>query len=132
MIEPVSRLRRGADVYGALETMLSEAGNSLEENELASIAAKIAMLDRQIAEQFERGPQLLERRDAAAAKRAAARSHAKLAQFRSIIDKYVLKFSDTPLRYPGGASYGTDCNWVKSFIEHYVIEKGISPMEGIK
>jgi hypothetical protein len=127
VIEPVSRLRRGADVYGALETMLSEAGNSLEENELASIAAKIAMLNRRLAEQFERGPQLLERRDAAAAKRAASRSHAKLAQFRSIIDQYVLKFSDTPLRYPGGASYGTERNWAKSFIEHYVIENGRLP-----
>jgi hypothetical protein len=41
VIEPVSRLRRGADVYSALEIMLSEAGNSLEENELASIKAKI-------------------------------------------------------------------------------------------
>jgi hypothetical protein len=60
-----------------------------------------------------------ERRDAAVAKRAAARSRAKLAQFRSTIDKYVLKFSDTPLRYPGGASYGTERNWAKSFIKRF-------------
>jgi hypothetical protein len=104
VMEPVSRLRRGADVYSALQAMLSEAGNSLEENELASIAVKIAKLDKRLAEQFERGPKLLERRAAAAAKSAAAHSHAKLARFRSIIDQYVLKFSDTPLRYPGGAS----------------------------
>jgi hypothetical protein len=61
------------------------------------------------------------------AKRAAARSRAKLAQFRSTIDKYVLKFSDTPLRYPGGASYGTKRNWAKSFIEKHVVENGQLP-----
>ena len=59
VIEPVLRLRRGADVYSALEAMLSEAGNSLEENELASISAKIAKLNRRLAEQFEQGPTLL-------------------------------------------------------------------------
>jgi hypothetical protein len=127
VIEPVSRLRRGADVYSALEAMLSEAGNSLEENELVSIAVKIAKLDKRLADQFERGPKLLERRDAAAVKRAAAHSHAKLAQFRSIIDEYVLKFSDAPMRFAGGSSYGTQRKWVKSFIEQHVIEKGEVP-----
>ena len=127
IIEPVSGLRRGADVYNALDSMLSEAGYSLEENELASISAKIAKLNRRLAEQFERGPTLLERRDAAAAKRAAAHSHAKLAQFRSTIDKYVLKFSDAPMRFAGGSSYGTQRKWAKSFIEQYVIENGQLP-----
>jgi hypothetical protein len=127
VIEPVLRLRRGADVYSALEAMLSEAGNALEENELASIAVKIAKLDKRLADQFERGPKLLERRDAAAAKRAAAHSHAKLAQFRSTIDKYVLKFSDAPMRFAGGSSYGTQRKWAKSFIEQYVIENGLLP-----
>jgi hypothetical protein len=55
MIEPVSGLRSGADVYSALESMLSEAGYSLAEDELSSIGAKIAKLDRRLAEQFERG-----------------------------------------------------------------------------
>ena len=127
VIEPVLRLRRGADVYSALEAMLSEAGNSLEENELASIAVKIAKLDKRLADQIERGPKLLERRDAAAAKRAAAHSHAKLAQFRSIIDEYVLKFSDAPMRFAGGSSHGTQRKWAKSFIEQYVIENGQLP-----
>jgi hypothetical protein len=127
VIEPVLRLRRGADVYSALEAMLSEAGNSLEENELASIAVKIAKLDKRLADQFERGLKLLERRDAAAAKRAAAHSHAKLAQFRSTIDEYVLEFSDAPMRFAGGSSYGTKRKWAKSFLEQYVIENGQLP-----
>jgi hypothetical protein len=55
MIDPVSGLRSGADVYNALESMLSEAGYSLAEHELASIGAKIAKLDRRLAEQFELG-----------------------------------------------------------------------------
>jgi hypothetical protein len=129
MIEPVSGLRRGADVYNALDSMLSEAGYSLEEDELALIGAKIAKLNRRLAEQFERGPQLLERRDAAAAKRAATHSHAKLAQFRSIIDEYVLKFSNAPIR-AGGSSYGTQRKWTMSFIEQYVIENGLLPDGG--
>jgi hypothetical protein len=34
---------------------------------------------------------------------------AKLSPYRSVIDKYVLKFSGRPLRYPASiASYGTE------------------------
>jgi hypothetical protein len=107
--------------------MLSEAGYSLEEDELALIGAKIAKLNRRLAEQFERGPQLLERRDAAAVKKAAAHSIAKLAPYRSIIDEYVLEFSDAPMRFAGGSSYGTKRKWAKSFLEQYVIENGQLP-----
>jgi len=32
----------------------------------------------------------------------------------------------------GGSSYGTKRKWAKSFMEHYVIENGVSPMEDIK
>ena len=49
----------------------------------------------------------LERRDAAAVKKAAVHSIAKLAPYRSIIDEYVFKFSDAALRFPGSGSYGT-------------------------
>jgi hypothetical protein len=127
IIEPVSGLRRGPDVYNALDSMPSEAGYSLGEDELALIGAKIAKLNRRLAEQFERGPQLLKRRDAAAVKKAAVHSIAKLAPYRSIIDEYVLKFSDAALRFPGGGSYGTQRKWAKSFIEQYVIENGQLP-----
>jgi hypothetical protein len=127
LIAPFSGLRRGADVYDALEIMLAEAGNSLEEHELASISLKIGKLNKRLAGQFERGPKLLERRAASAAKRAAVLSHTKLAPFRTIIDEYVLKFSDVPLRYPGGGNYGTKRIWAKTFIEQYVVENGHLP-----
>ncbi len=107
--------------------MLSEAGNSLEENELASIAFKIAQLNRRLAEQFERGPQLLERRDAAAAKRAAAHSHAKMAQFRSIIDEYVLKFSDAPMRFAGGIAMEPNANGRRASQNSTLLKMGSLP-----
>jgi hypothetical protein len=54
----------GTDVYGALDTMLSEVGYSLEETNLAEIAAKISKIDARIAEQFAQGAQLPEQDDA--------------------------------------------------------------------
>lgn len=45
----------------------------------------------------------------------------KLRAYRETIDEYVLQFSDKPLRMPGGASYGTRRDWMKCFIEDFVI-----------
>ena len=48
--------------------------------------------------------------------------------YQEIIDNYVLRFSDEPLRYPGGmATYGTRRGWVKHFIENYVVANGRLP-----
>jgi hypothetical protein len=39
----------------------------------------------------------------------AAEREAKLSAYQSVIDKYVLRFNDRPLRYPASiASYGTE------------------------
>jgi hypothetical protein len=58
----------------------------------------------------------------------AAEREAKLSPYRSIIDKYVLRFSDKPLRYPGAlGSYGTERHWAKLFIEVYVLNHGRLP-----
>jgi hypothetical protein len=129
-IEPVAGLRHGADVYDALDTMLSEAtGYRLDETELATkAAAEIAKLNANLADQFKRGPEILERRHAAAARKADAQRDAKLGPYRAIIDEYVMKFSDAPLRFPGGfASYGTQRLWAKRFIEQFVIDNGQLP-----
>jgi hypothetical protein len=63
-----------------------------------------------------------------AAQQSAAEREAKLSPYRSVIDKYVLRFSDKPLRYPGGlGGYGTQRLWVKLFIEQFVLNHGRLP-----
>ena len=55
-------------------------------------------------------------------------AEAKLSPYRSVIDKYVLRFSDRPLRYPASiASYGTERRWATLFIEQYVLNHGRLP-----
>jgi hypothetical protein len=53
-IEPVFGLRRGADVFDALWGMVSEAGYSLEKNDVLEIAAELAKLNGTLANQFKR------------------------------------------------------------------------------
>jgi hypothetical protein len=63
----------------------------------------------------------------------AAEREAKLAPYRSVIDKYVLRFSDEPLRYPASrASYGTRRRWMKLFIEQYVLNRGRLPDQELR
>jgi len=63
-----------------------------------------------------------------ATQQSAAEREAKLSPYRSVIDKYVLRFSDKPLRYPGSiASYGTERRWATLFIEQYVLNNGRLP-----
>ena|SRR5271166_4284915 len=75
-IEPVAGLRHGADVYDALDTMVSEVGYSLDETELPTIAAEIAKLNATLADQFKRGPELLECRHESAAQKVDAQREA--------------------------------------------------------
>ena len=42
---------------------MEEAGYSFEENDLPAIASEIAVLDTVVAEQFSRGPMMVEERD---------------------------------------------------------------------
>jgi hypothetical protein len=57
-IKPVSGLRRGADVYDELASMVSEAGYSLHESELPEIAAKIAKFNATLGDQFKRASRI--------------------------------------------------------------------------
>jgi hypothetical protein len=52
VIDPVNRLRNGADIYDALRSMLSNCGYHLGDQNIAAIAEKIAKLDITIAKQF--------------------------------------------------------------------------------
>lgn len=120
-LDPVGSLRDGVDVYEALESLMSEAGCSLQELDLIKISDKIAKLDQTFAEQFRRGQQLSEERDDARREIADRERKEALRAYRKSIDDYVLRFSDAPSRY--GAQRG----WAKRFIEEYVISNGRLP-----
>ena len=120
-IDPMSGLRDGADIYEALERMLSEAGESIEAVDLGSVAKAISKMNTSLSEQFELGPEQLEQREEAATATVATERNAILAPFRDIINEYVQRFRDEPLRYPGGGTYGTRRGWMKHFIEDYVV-----------
>lgn len=127
-IDPRRGLRDGVDVYEALSAMIEEAGYSLAADDLPAIAREIVVLDADVAEQFSNGPELAEERGEVKKKQFADEREAILHPYREIIDNYVLKFSDDPLRYPGGmTTYGTRRGWAKLFIEDYVVANGRLP-----
>lgn len=126
-IDPKIGLRDGADVYEALQETLAEIGLSPDDFDLSATADKIANLDRAMADQFRFGPELLGERHAVEETIAAQDRDSILQPYREIIDRYVLKISDAPLRYPGGGSYGNPRGWIKRFIEDYVVANGHLP-----
>jgi hypothetical protein len=75
----------------------------------------------------KRGQALLEHRQKIAVQKDAADRERKVSPYRALIDEYVLRFSDKPLRYPGGGSYGTSRSWMRRFIEDYVVDNGRLP-----
>jgi hypothetical protein len=107
--------------------MLEEAGYSIEEVNLDEIAEAIRRLDSVAAKQFLRGSEVLQKRECAASRREQQRRSRRLADYREIIDRYVLRFSDAALRFPGGGTYGTPRGWAKRFIEDYVMANGRLP-----
>lgn len=125
--DPIRELRDGADIYEALEGMMSEAGYSLGQFYLPQIADEIAKINAVAADGFRCGPELLEKRTEAEDIKKAAEREASLLPFRETIDRYIVRFSDKPLRYPGGATCGTARAWAKRFIEDYVIANGRLP-----
>jgi hypothetical protein len=127
-IDLVNGLRNGIDVNDALHTMVfDDASYSLGEDQLQGIAEELAFLDPSLAEEFRQGQKLLEQRLENERQVAASERESKLRAYRDIIDKYVERFSDDPLRYPGGGAYGTRRNWVRHFIEDYVLAHGRLP-----
>lgn len=120
-------LRNGIEVYGALVDLMSEAELVLDDDDLPDIAETIAIHDARLADQFRNAPELIEQRDEAARLASQDARDTQLKPFRGTIDRYVLQFSDAPLRFPGGGSYGTRRGWMKRYIEDYVIAHGLLP-----
>lgn len=55
-------LRDGADVYGALEEVVSEARYCLDDFDAGPIASEVKKVDPSLVDQFLRGPEILEQR----------------------------------------------------------------------
>jgi hypothetical protein len=126
--DPVTGLRNGTDLYETIWGLLERAGcYELGDFDQDDIAENIAKIDPAAAEAFLQCPELLEQRIEAEEAKKAAEREMILRPYREIIDQYISRFDDKPLRYPGGASYGTPRSWAKRFIEEYVIEDGHLP-----
>ena len=140
-IARVSRIRGGARLYAAIARTLEwiadrELGSPLDLQALISVPNAIAIVDASIAEEFavhaERvrrwrlfpeTPEGIEKKRQKAQK---ARE-AAIAPFRDAIDDYVLKFSDAPLRYPGGGSFPSHRYWATRYMENHVVLFGELP-----
>jgi hypothetical protein len=55
-----------------------------------------------------------------------------IAPYRERINRYILRFSKDPLRYPGGGSYGSKRGWAIRFIEEYLSKNGCLPSENLQ
>jgi hypothetical protein len=115
-------LRDGADVYGALEEVVSEAGYCLDDFDAGPIASEVKKVDPSLVDQFLRGPEILEQRQEKENEVRAAERERKLLPFRNVIDEYVVCFSDIPSKY--GPSQREAA---KRFIEDYALDHGMLP-----
>ncbi len=120
--EPAIGLRRGADIYAALRSMLGEASYDIEDLDLEGAVAEIEKLDPIAADQFQRGRALLERRDTYRDKKRAQYREGILAQYRGKIEAYLQTIEERPQRY------GSRRGWIGKFLEEFVVLHGHLPL----
>jgi hypothetical protein len=109
---------------------IRQYGSELDRFHAITDAGLLSIKDLQVVAETvwgKRGQELLEYNEEIAAQKAAAEREAKLSPYRTLIDEYVLKFSDAPLHYPGGGNYPSKRIWVRRFIEDYVLNTGRLP-----
>ena len=133
VIDPIRNLVSGKELYYAVQGFLSEVGAEYLDpcdfkEGVASVDGRLGEQFRQIAEETEEEREEREwgEEETAEAKAGEEREQ-RLGPFRKTIDEYIVRFSETPIRYPGGGTYGTRRGWAKKFIEEYVIEHGCLP-----
>lgn len=130
-VDPKRGFLDGVNVYDALRMMVSNAGYHLYNDQLAGIAEKLALFSPGMADEFRKGPELLRQRqedEEDERRKAESEREGKLRAYRDIIDKYVERFSDDPVRAPGWSRpIGTRRIWLTRFIENYVVEHGRLP-----
>jgi hypothetical protein len=121
-------LMGGADIYEALQQQLSEFNYDISSAPLEEIAKKLAKFGKTTADNFLNAEAILEAREEEEEADEESLRAQSLAPFREVIDRYVLRFSDTPHRFPGSTgTYGSPRLWATRFIENYLIEHGKLP-----
>ena len=126
-IEPVPNLKDGAEIYEALQAATSNYSYDLTEHDLMLVSDALKVFSGKLAGEFSRAEEILEARHEEQSRLEVVARARVLAPYRAIIDAYIARFSDAPLRYPGGGSYGSSRVWAKLFIENYVMEHGHLP-----
>jgi hypothetical protein len=126
--EAIPSIVDGADLCEKLDWSVREFADPLSDQDRERVATSIASFDPAMAEEFRDAERILGERDADQAKQEWDDRVRKLAPFRHTIDEYAEIISDTPLRYPGGGSYGTRRGWIILFMEQYVLEHGRLPV----
>ena len=116
-------LRDGAEIYAALEELVSEASYRLADHDLQDIAKKVGEVDPTLVSDFLNGEAVTEERNEKLARRSEEARKILLRPFRKCIDEYVTQFNDAP-----GRPYGPSRRIAaKRFIEEYVIQHGTLP-----
>lgn len=128
VIDPVLGLKRGADIYQELNTMLENIGYDLSNFDLNEIAEGISIFDHKVADEFLRGEKLLERRCYRNKRKEQFFLDAALEPFRQVIDDYCARIDDNRTRGGGGISRPSEKSRVKAFLERYVCQNGTLPI----
>lgn len=127
-VEPVHGLLTGSEVYDALSNMIGTIEGDEGNFTPAEVAAVIAVLNPELAEQFRRTPEERVVADAVVQQAEAERWQALLEPLQERIEAYVAAhFSDEKLRYPGGGALPSRRYWARRFIEEYVAAHGHLP-----
>ena len=121
-IEPQPKLKDGAEIYDALYIASSNNGYDLTEHDLMLVSDALKAFSPKVAREFFEGEAILEARHEEQIRLEKLERDRVLAPYRTVIDAYITRFSDAPLR-----NYGTQRHWAKRFIENYVMEHGCLP-----
>jgi hypothetical protein len=128
VIEPISDLKDGVDIYSSFIEMTNAAWLSDEEIDEGDVANKIARFGKKLAQQFRDAANILEARREEELARQKKRREKIIEPFKDKIEKYLLQISDAPGRFPGSHSpYPSKRAWVRLYIEDYIVKNNSFP-----
>lgn len=130
LVEPVTGLRGGGEIYERFVEMLDQAGIGRDSVRYDAIAKGIRRIDAAAARQFEASADLDEAEQISTQANFQAHLRAvKLAPFRAAIDAYCSTLSDERSRVGGGISRPSERARVQAFTEEYALQHRALPTE---
>jgi hypothetical protein len=116
------RLKGAVEIYEALESMMSELGYSLDDEQICAASVALRRVDARLAQAFLSAPLEAERLSEQSWER--AEGQRLLKPVKATIERYVEQFDDRrKLGYWGSKRY-----WMRRFIEQYFLENGALPV----